>query len=77
MKALVTGGGGFLGKAIVGKLLERGESLKTDPSLSFRSYVELSSIEEFRKFKKLGAISESDLDEVDVDELARRLLGSD
>src|SRR5690242_11953489 len=29
MRALVTGGGGFLGKAIVRKLIERGDSVRT------------------------------------------------
>jgi len=61
------------------KLGDSGETdaspAKHDASVSFRSYVELSSIEEFRKFKKLGAISDDELAEVDVDDLARRLLG--
>ena len=41
MKALVTGGGGFLGKAIVGKLLERGDSVR---SLARGDYPELTAL---------------------------------
>jgi translation initiation factor 1 (eIF-1/SUI1) len=41
--------------------------------LSFRNYVELSSIDEFRKFKKLEPISEDELSDVDLDELAKKL----
>jgi len=40
MKALVTGGGGFLGKAIVTKLLERGDSVR---SFARGDYPELAS----------------------------------
>ncbi len=39
MKALVTGGGGFLGKAIVAKLLDRGDSVR---NLSRDDYPELA-----------------------------------
>jgi nucleoside-diphosphate-sugar epimerase len=41
MKALVTGGGGFLGKAIVLKLLERGDAVR---SFSRGDYPELSKL---------------------------------
>ncbi len=41
MKALVTGGGGFLGKAIVGRLLERGDSVR---SLARGDYPELTAL---------------------------------
>jgi nucleoside-diphosphate-sugar epimerase len=41
VKALVTGGGGFLGKAIVGKLLERGDSVR---SLARGDYPELTAL---------------------------------
>ncbi|MEK9145760.1 MAG: NAD-dependent epimerase/dehydratase family protein, partial [Elusimicrobiota bacterium] len=39
MKVLVTGGGGFLGKALVRRLLERGESVR---SFSRGDYPELT-----------------------------------
>ena len=42
-------------------------------ALSFRSYVELSSIEEFRKFKNMKSISAEEIDELDIDELSRKL----
>ncbi|MDH5543660.1 MAG: NAD-dependent epimerase/dehydratase family protein [Nitrospinota bacterium] len=41
MRALVTGGGGFLGRAIVKKLLERGDSVKV---LGRRSYADLAAL---------------------------------
>ena len=41
MKALVTGGGGFLGKAIVRQLLARGDSVR---SLSRRGYPDLTAL---------------------------------
>lgn len=44
--------------------------------MTARDYVELSSIDEYRKFKQLEAIRKEDLAEVDFDELARRLTGS-
>lgn len=44
---------------------------------TFRCYVELSSIDEFRKFKNLPAIDKDDVSEVDIDELARKLLDSE
>ena len=44
---------------------------------TFRCYVELSSIDEFRKFKKLPAIDKKDVAQVDLDQLAEELLGSD
>ena len=46
----------------------------TDPSkMSARDYVELSSIDEYRKFKRLPPISKDDLQTIDFDELTRRL----
>lgn len=41
--------------------------------MTARDYVELSSIDEYRKFKQLEAIRREDLSAVDFDELARRL----
>lgn len=53
------------------------EAKKTGTPASFRSYVELSSIEEFRKFKNLEAIMPEDLKKVDIDDLTRRLMGEE
>lgn len=45
-----------------------------DPDkMSARDYVELSSIDEYRKFKKLPPIAKNDLQTIDFDELTRRL----
>jgi len=41
MKALVTGGGGFLGKAIVKRLVDRGDTVR---SISRRHYAELDAL---------------------------------
>lgn len=44
---------------------------------NFRCYVELSSIDEFRKFKSLPAIDKDEVKGVDLDDLADKLLGND
>lgn len=41
--------------------------------MTARDYVELSSIDEYRKFKKLPPIAKQDVDTLDFDELTRRL----
>lgn len=41
--------------------------------MSYRDYVELSSIDEYKKFKSLPPISTSDLARVDFDDLVRKL----
>ncbi len=47
---------------------------ETDRSkMTARDYVELSSIDEYRKFKKMTPIQRQELDVVDFDDLARRL----
>ena len=46
-------------------------------NMTFRSYVELSSIDEFRKFKSLDAISKDEINEVDLDDLADKFFGND
>ncbi len=46
-------------------------------NMTFRSYVELSSIDEFRKFKSLEAISQDEIKEVDMDDLADKFFGND
>ncbi len=46
-------------------------------AMSFRTYVELSSIEEFKKFKKMKAITPEEIRSADLEELARKLFFSD
>ena len=41
--------------------------------MSYRDYVELSSIDEYQKFKTLPPIEDSDVASVDIDELIERL----
>ncbi len=43
--------------------------------MSYRDYVELSSIDEYKKFKTLPPIEGGDLDSVDLDELIQKLSG--
>jgi len=43
--------------------------------MTARDYVELSSIDEYRKFKRMEPIQKDDLGTIDIDELARRLTG--
>ena len=54
-------------------LANRDSKTAEGSALSFRSYVELSSIEEFRKFKNMKSISAEEIDELDIDELSRKL----
>ena len=50
---------------------------ETDASkMTARDYVELSSIDEYRKFKKMTPIQNTDLQAIDFDDLARRLADS-
>lgn len=42
-------------------------------SMSYRDYVELSSIDEYKKFKKLPPIAADDLANVDVDDILKKL----
>lgn len=44
--------------------------------MSYRDYVELSSIEEYRKFKSMPPIRPKELKETDIDELLRKLADS-
>lgn len=41
--------------------------------MSYRDYVELSSIDEYRKFRELPPISNEDIGAVDIDALAKKL----
>lgn len=53
-------------KAVASREVERNK-------MTARDYVELSSIDEYRKFKKMTPIQREDLQVVDFDDLARRL----
>ena len=44
--------------------------------MTARDYVELSSIDEYRKFRKMPPITKDDLSSIDFDDLARRLTSS-
>ncbi|MFN9705963.1 MAG: hypothetical protein ACK595_14225 [Planctomycetota bacterium] len=46
------------------------------PSMSARDYVELTSIDEYRKFRTMEPITRDQVLGVDFEELARKLLGS-
>jgi hypothetical protein len=43
--------------------------------LSYREYVEFSSVGEIAKFRELGSISRDEIGSCDVDQLMKRLLG--
>ncbi|MEC8651402.1 MAG: hypothetical protein VXY92_02480 [Planctomycetota bacterium] len=47
---------------------------RTSKLMTARDYVELTSIEEYRKFQSMRPISPDDVDAVDFEELSRRLL---
>ncbi len=44
-------------------------------NMSYRDYVELGSIDEYQKFKKLAPISGNEITSTDVDDLIKKLLG--
>ena len=44
-----------------------------DRSMTARDYVELTSIEEYRKFRTMTPITQEELETIDFDELSRRL----
>ena len=56
-------------KAVTAKNTEKAQ-------MTARDYIELSSIDEYRKFRKMAPISKDELGSIDFDELARRLTGS-
>lgn len=59
------------------KAIEAPAKPSTQQNATFRCYVELSSIDEFRKFKNLPAIQKNEVKDVDFDELASKLLGGE
>ena len=52
---------------------QHGEDKADAGKMSYRDYVELSSIDEYKKFKELPPIETDDLDRVDLDDLIRKL----
>ena len=42
--------------------------------MTARDYVELTSIEEYRKFRNMKPITQAEVEEIDFDELSRRLI---
>lgn len=69
-------------KTLEQNLHSRGEgatatrSRSRDPeSMSYRDYVELSSIDEYKRFKTLPPISDDDIAEADIDQLMKKLGG--
>jgi hypothetical protein len=46
---------------------------RADQRMSYRDYVELSSFEEYRKFRDLPAISATDIESCDLDKLSTEL----
>ena len=48
---------------------------ETKATMTARDYVELSSIDEYRKFRTMEPITREQLSEVDLEELARKLMG--
>jgi len=55
------------------RALESGRSGRSSEKMSYRDYIELSSIDEYKKFKELPPISTTDLDSLDIDDLMRKL----
>jgi hypothetical protein len=59
-----------LDRTAAGKTAVRADARRT---MTARDYVELTSIDEYRKFRRMDPISKDDLAAIDFDELARRL----
>ena len=55
------------------RALESGQPSESSDKMSYRDYIELSSIDEYKKFKVLPPISTGDLDSLDIDDLMRKL----
>lgn len=60
-------------RAATGKGGNAKSSTATKSEMTARDYVELSSIEEYRKFRGMSPIEKDDISAIDFDELARRL----
>ncbi len=57
-------------------LSKKREVAQSGEKMSYRDYVELSSIDEYQKFKTLPPIKENELSELDMDALLRQLYDS-
>ncbi len=64
---------GVEGPAHRGSSERLGEDDVDPGKMSYRDYVELSSIDEYKKFKELPPIEVHDLDDVDLEDLIRKL----
>ena len=62
-----------LERAASGKTASRKPDRASRNEMTARDYVELSSIEEYRKFRGMSPIAKDDITSIDFDELARRL----
>lgn len=62
-----------LEKAAAGKPAAKRSATAARNEMTARDYVELSSIEEYRKFRGMSPIAKDDITNIDFDELARRL----
>ena len=58
------------------KTATRSKTTDGDRSMTARDYVELTSIEEYRKFRTMTPITQEELEQIDFDELSRRLTES-
>ncbi|MCA8951344.1 MAG: hypothetical protein KDE27_17685 [Planctomycetes bacterium] len=63
-----------LERAAAGKGPQRAVRASAKNEMTARDYVELSSIEEYRKFRSMSPIQKDDIASIDFDELARRLV---
>lgn len=61
-----------LDRTAVGKVAASSDDKR---GMTARDYVELTSIDEYRKFRRMEPITKADLATIDFDELARRLTG--
>ncbi|MGC6486271.1 MAG: hypothetical protein ACON4Z_01370 [Planctomycetota bacterium] len=64
-------------KQTLDKTQQNRQTLRRDragTSMTARDYVELTSIEEYRKFRKMKPITQDEVEAIDFDELSRRLI---
>ncbi|MEO0480029.1 MAG: hypothetical protein AAF196_11145 [Planctomycetota bacterium] len=60
-------------QVVNGEEKERSNADADQARMSYRDYVELASIDEYRRFKELPPIASDDLQSADIDELAKKL----
>lgn len=64
-------------KQTLDKTQQNKQTLRRDRGgkmMTARDYVELTSIEEYRKFRSMKPITQNEVEEIDFDELSRRLI---